>query len=217
MRRRARALPPQKSLTPTEFAQWLLAEDKRLQKRYGPGYLAGTLPRLWAIQEGRCGICGRNDERLHLDHMDYPDRMEVRGLLCPSCNRFVTRTVTIEHVETTLRFLKRSPFSRYIHAEKCWQIRAEDMLAMGITASNVTPMDVAPREPRRRRGRPPGFRPRPERPPGAPRLGRPPKLRLPPPVSPPPPRPPFGTSEKMMQDLYESAPWFFQGLGKAEE
>jgi hypothetical protein len=40
--------------------------------------------KLYLEQEGKCGICKKDFEQLHVDHCH--DSQEIRGLLCKSCN-----------------------------------------------------------------------------------------------------------------------------------
>lgn len=58
---------------------------------YGRRHRHGVEPedfeRLLAEQEGRCAICGTDDEMLRIDHCH--DRRVIRGLLCDRCNRGV--------------------------------------------------------------------------------------------------------------------------------
>lgn len=57
----------------------------------------------------RCGICGRapGTRRLHRDH-EHKGAGRPRGLLCPNCNRLLSDRVTVEWLESAIRYLKRT-------------------------------------------------------------------------------------------------------------
>ncbi len=64
--------------------------------------------KMFAEQEGKCGICGTHsmEEYLCVDH-DHKT-MEVRGLLCQPCNLGLGKLGdTIESVENALNYLRR--------------------------------------------------------------------------------------------------------------
>ena len=64
--------------------------------------------KMFADQEGKCGICGKHqlDKNLSVDH-DHKT-MEVRGLLCQPCNLGLGKLGdNIEGVENALNYLRR--------------------------------------------------------------------------------------------------------------
>ena len=60
-----------------------LLRDIRLQKLYD--ITTVDYNRILVEQKGRCAICEKDSEILHVDHNHNSN--EVRGLLCGSCNR----------------------------------------------------------------------------------------------------------------------------------
>lgn len=49
------------------------------------GLTTEELEAMRAAHAGRCAICGKTPEKLHIDHDHQTGR--VRGLLCPRCNK----------------------------------------------------------------------------------------------------------------------------------
>lgn len=59
-----------------------LTRDSTFQRKYG---ISGAdYDRMLREQSGACALCGRSDERLHVDHSHSTGA--VRGLLCANCN-----------------------------------------------------------------------------------------------------------------------------------
>jgi len=119
-------------------------EDRRLQKMY-PWYWPGTRSILLRIQNGRCAICGEEDD-LCIDHVDNA----VRGLLCRRHNLGMGYFKTIEQLKAAVRYFNRA-VTTYMPDQKCWKLNFESAVA-----DRLRP---------RRRGRPPGYRPPKVRPP----------------------------------------------------
>lgn len=75
--------------------------------------------RMLAEQDGVCGICGRPPNpkrRLDIDH-DHR-QMQVRGLLCPRCNRALWDWMTPEWLRAAADYLERGvPWLRDLLAE----------------------------------------------------------------------------------------------------
>jgi hypothetical protein len=60
--------------------------ERHLIRKYG--VTLADYERMFAAQDGRCGVCGKTQERaFDVDH-DHSSG-EVRGLLCTSCNRMI--------------------------------------------------------------------------------------------------------------------------------
>jgi hypothetical protein len=83
----------------------------RLSKvRYRYGRVAASLWQLlFDAQGGLCAICGRQGGKksLNLDH--HHDTMQVRGLLCGSCNRALGLLGDdIERMRSAIRYLQRN-------------------------------------------------------------------------------------------------------------
>jgi recombination endonuclease VII len=64
---------------------------------------------LLELQRGRCAICGAEPgtRRLNIDH-DHRT-MELRGLLCHSCNRRLWPGVTIAWLANAMTYLETPP------------------------------------------------------------------------------------------------------------
>lgn len=64
---------------------------------------------LLMYQEGGCAICGRppGERKLDMDH-DHKT-MELRGLLCTTCNRRLTGRITIKWLRDAADYLERPP------------------------------------------------------------------------------------------------------------
>jgi Recombination endonuclease VII len=58
------------------------AARSRLKVKYGLSW--EDYQKLLALQDGRCGICGEESDKLCVDHCH--ETGAVRGLLCPRCN-----------------------------------------------------------------------------------------------------------------------------------
>lgn len=58
-------------------------ENKRLKHLYG--ITIEQYEHMYLNQKGRCAICFKNMDKLHVDHCH--DTKKVRGLLCGNCNR----------------------------------------------------------------------------------------------------------------------------------
>lgn len=68
---------------------------------------------LLEFQGGGCAICGKPPGKRKLD-MDHDHKtMEVRGLLCTTCNRRLTGRVTIPWLRDAARYLERPPLQAY--------------------------------------------------------------------------------------------------------
>jgi hypothetical protein len=81
--------------------QW--AKHKGLKRKYG--ITREDYDALVVAQEGRCAICGKVPDRLHVDH--HHGTGLVRGLLCFVCN---TRLAVVEDtafVDRALAYLAR--------------------------------------------------------------------------------------------------------------
>lgn len=60
----------------------LSANAARIKHLYG--LTPEQVEAMTIVQAGACAICGRTDQKLHIDHCH--DRGTVRGLLCVGCN-----------------------------------------------------------------------------------------------------------------------------------
>ena len=65
--------------------------------------------RLLALQGGHCALCPNTPKtrRLHRDH-DH-GTLELRGLLCHSCNRKLWAGVTVGWLEAAIDYLQNPP------------------------------------------------------------------------------------------------------------
>ena len=57
--------------------------NRRLENLYG--ITAEQYRNMYNQQDGRCAICGKKEDKLHVDHSH--ENGNVRGLLCGNCNR----------------------------------------------------------------------------------------------------------------------------------
>jgi hypothetical protein len=76
------------------------------QVKYRYGVTKKQVLKALEKQNGKCGICGRVDRGMHIDHDHATD--EFRGLLCHHCNRGLGYLGdSIEGLERALTYLKR--------------------------------------------------------------------------------------------------------------
>lgn len=63
---------------------------------------------LFLEQDGKCGICGReNDGKRRFDRDHDHKAMTPRGLLCRSCNRKLRYDITLEWMTAAIKYLRR--------------------------------------------------------------------------------------------------------------
>src|ERR1700752_1094590 len=91
---------------PDDWTAADVAKDKRLQRVYG--ITLEVWWDLWDQQDGRCGVCKKElGDNANCDH-DHVTR-EIRGLLCPRCNRYRVGRRRWPEIEEVYSYLRPPP------------------------------------------------------------------------------------------------------------
>ena len=88
-------------------------QDAIIRRKYG--ITQDDFNNLVEAQDGLCGICGDELDKINIDH-DH-ESGKVRGLLCTGCNTGLGHLGdNINGLEKALHYLKDTPYNKYANA-----------------------------------------------------------------------------------------------------